>query len=153
MTIMVDISNDNEFRKQLTALDVTSQRTLAARFLERVLLLSDDERIARVAAVASNPDASDDELVTALHTARTATVEHHNRCGAECDWNDQAGYFVARAALAAVSPADQTSGGPAWQTAMSSRMAMTCKSIDQSVDSAGQEQLEQYRILSEFLKS
>jgi hypothetical protein len=155
MTIMVDITNDDEFRRLVTEMDFARQRVLAARFLENVLPLNDDERITRIAQVASKPDASADELATAFHTARAATVEHHNRCGAECDWKAQAGYFVARAALAAVSPAaaDQLAGGPAWQTAMSSRMAMTCKSIDLGEDSAGQEQQEQYRILSEFLDS
>lgn len=150
---MVDITNENEFRRLVTEMDYARQRALAARFLEHVLPLSDDERITRIAQVASRPDASTDELATALHTARAATVELHNRCGAECDWKEQAGYFVARAALAAVSPEDQLAGGPAWQTAMSSRMAMTCKSIDLAEDTAGQEQHEQYRILSEFLKS
>ena len=150
---MVDITNDDDFRKVISGMDDSGQRALAARFLENVLALSDDERIARVAQVAARPDASADELVSALHTARTATVDHHNRCGAECNWKDQAGYFVARAALAAVSAQDQVAGGPAWQAAMSSRMAKTCKSIDTAEDTSSQDRQEQYRILSEFINS
>ena len=142
---MVDITNDDDFRKVISGMDDSGQRALAARFLENVLALSDDERIARVAQVAARPDASADELVSALHTARTATVDHHNRCGAECNWKDQAGYFVARAALAAVSAQDQV--------AMSSRMAKTCKSIDTAEDTSSQDRQEQYRILSEFINS
>lgn len=150
---MVDITNDDDFRKVISGVDDSGQRALAARFLESVLPLSGDERIARVAQVAARPDASADELASALHTARTATVDLHNRCGAECDWKDQAGYFVARAALAAVSAHDQVAGGPAWQAAMSSRMAQTCMSIDAAEDTSGQERHEQYRILSEFINS
>ncbi|MGB5180181.1 MAG: hypothetical protein WBP44_15805 [Gammaproteobacteria bacterium] len=150
---MIDISNDDEFRRLVMEMDYSRQRALAARFLEHVLPLSDDERITRIAQIAAKTDASADELATAYHTARTATVELHNRCGAECNWMEQAGYFVARAALAAVSPEVQLADGPAWQTAMSSRMAMTCKSIELAEDAAGQEQQEQYRILSEFLES
>jgi hypothetical protein len=103
--------------------------------------------------VAAKPEVSADELSTALHTARTATVESHNRCGAECDWKEQAGYFVARAALATVSPAERIPGGPAWQAAVSSRMARTCETIDVADTTTGAEQQYQYRILSEFLES
>ncbi len=151
--IMVDITNDDEFRRAISGIAHADQRALAARFLEHVLPLGNDERLVRIAQVAGNADASADELATALHTARATTVDLHNRCGAECDWTEQAGYFVARAAQAAVTPEDQLAGGPAWQTAMSSRMAATCRSIDVEEDTAGQEQQEQYRILSEFLNS
>lgn len=150
---MAEISNDNDFRRILADLDYPSQRALAARFVEHVLSLSDDERVSRVTQIAARADASADELATAFHTARTAAVDSHNRCGAECDWKDQAGYFVARAALAAVTPEEQTSGGPAWQAAMSSRMAMTCESIAGAQDTTGQERQQQYRILTEFLNT
>ena len=89
----------------------------------------------------------------ALRTAKAAVIDSHARCGADCDWKDQAGYFVARAAAAAVSPEGQMAGGPAWQAAMSSRMAATCRSIDSTEDIAGQARTQQYLILSEFLTS
>jgi hypothetical protein len=150
---MSTVSNDEEFRRGIAGLDAAGQRALAARFLQNVLSLAGDERISRVAEIAAQPDASERELKDALHQARTVAVEMHNRCGAECNWRDQAGYFVARAALAAVSPAGQLPGGSAWQTAMSSRMASTCKSIDTAEDTTGQEQHAQYRMLSEFIDS
>jgi hypothetical protein len=150
---MVKISDDEEFRRQLTRLDQPSQRKLAARFLQNVLPLNNDERITRVAQVAAKPDVSRDELASALHAARIAAVESHNRCGAECDWREQAGYFVARAAVAAVSPMDQVAGGTAWQAAMTSRMARTCESIEAAEDTTGTERQYQYRILAEFLDS
>ena len=65
---------------------------------------------------------------------------------------DAAGYFVARAAMAALTPETSTSN-PAWQAAMSSRMARTSISID-STDGGGEdEQAAQYRILDDYLNS
>jgi len=150
---MTEIHNDTEFRQQLESLDSNRQRLLAARFVEDVLRFCNDERVSRVVKIAADPHASADELATALHTAKGAIIDSHARCGAECDWEEQAGYFVARAAAAAVSPAGQIAGGPAWQAAMASRMAATCRSIDGTEDNAGQARMQQYLILSEFLTS
>ena len=148
---MTEIRNDIEFRQKIESLEPVRQRTLAARFVESVLPFCSDERIGRVVKVATNPQATADELATALRTAKAAVIDSHARCGAECAWKDQAGYFVARAAVAAVSPAGQMAGGSAWQAAMSSRMAATCRAIDGPEDNTGQARMEQYRILSEFL--
>jgi hypothetical protein len=150
---MTEVRNDTEFRQKLESLDHARQRQLAARFVESVLPFCSDERVGRVVKVAADSRASADELATALRTAKAAIIDSHARCGAECDWKDQAGYFVARAAAAAVSPEGQMTGGPAWQAAMSSRMAATCRSIDSTEDHAGQARMQQYRILSEFLTS
>jgi hypothetical protein len=150
---MTRVSNDTEFRTALDALDPTRQRLVAARFVENVLALCSDERIARVLRVAGNGEASADELAEALKTARATTFDCHTRCGSEGDWSEQAGYFVARAATAALTPIAQMPSGPAWQAALSSRMAQTSKSIVTGDDTAGQEGNQQYRILSEFLDS
>ena len=78
-------------------------------------------------------------------------VESYTRCGADGDWNDQAGYFVARAAAACLSPVEKGKpGGPAWQAAMSSRMARTSAAIvagNGTVDETEQ----QYRMLTDYL--
>jgi hypothetical protein len=150
---MTEIHNDAEFRQKLESLDPDRQRILAARFVENVLPFCNDERVSRIVKIAADPHASADELATALRTAKVAIIDSHARCGAEGDWKDQAGYFVARAAAAAVSPAGQSAGGPAWQAAMASRMAATCRSIDSTEDNAGQARMQQYLILSEFLTS
>ena len=63
------------------------------------------ERIARVLKVAGDSEASEGELADALKTARATTFDCHTRCGSEGDWSEQAGYFVARAATAALTPA------------------------------------------------
>ena len=150
---MTRISNNTEFRTALDALDPARQRLVAARFVENVLALCSDERIARVLRVAGNSEAGEDELAEALKTARATTFDCHTRCGSEGDWSEQEGYFVARAATAALTPVAQMPSGPAWQAALSSRMAQTSKAIVTGDDTAGQEAGQQYRVLSEFLES
>jgi hypothetical protein len=98
----------------------------------------------------------EDELLNALRSARAATFESHTRCGSEGNWTDQAGYFVARAAVAAVTPPTQSRArGAAWQAAMSSRMARTSMLID---DGDGQPTAQaenewQYQTLSDYLNT
>jgi hypothetical protein len=150
---MAQITNETEFRRALEGLDAARQRAVAALFVKNVLPLCDDERIERVTNIAAREDAPEDHLTEALRTARIATTECHARCGAEGDWKAQAGYFVARAVVAALTPAGQIPGGQAWQAAMSSRMARTCESIASGRDLAGQESREQYRVLADFLNS
>ena len=82
---MSRISNDAEFRKALDGLDATRQRLVAARFVENVMALGSDERIARVMRVAGNSEASEDALAEALKTARATTFACHTRCGSEGD--------------------------------------------------------------------
>ncbi|MGD8934126.1 MAG: hypothetical protein PVF35_05060 [Gammaproteobacteria bacterium] len=151
---MTQITNDTDFRKAIDSMDFGKQRMLAGLFVKSVLDLCDDERISRVIDVATNSSASDDELASALNTARAATIDCHARCGSEGDWNAQAGYFVARAATAAVTPESQSKGGgPAWQAAMSSRMARTSKQIDAEDVATTDESEQQYKILSDYLNS
>ena len=145
---MNPIHNDTEFKQALQSLDHTQQRVVAALFVEHMLPLSHDNRLESITRIAKEADASKDELSTALKSARAVTFDSHTRCGAEGNWTDQAGYFVARAAVAAVTPQAQSkAGGPAWQAAMSSRMAQTSMLIDSdNVIPTGNEW--QYDILS-----
>jgi hypothetical protein len=150
---MTDINNENEFRAALNKLDAAQQRVVAAGFVGSVLHLCTDKRIARVMEIAADPGASDADLAEALKTARATTFDCHTRCGSEGDWLEQAGYFVARAAVAALTPLGQMPGGVAWQAAMSARMAQTSKSIVTGEDAAGQESENQYRLLAGFLNT
>jgi len=151
---MTQISNDIEFRKAIDSLDFTKQRVLAGLLVKNVLELCDDKRITHVVETAINTDASDAELAAALKEARATTMDCHTRCGAEGDWKAQAGYFVARAATAAVTPESQSKGGgPAWQAAMSSRMARTSMLIDVEESATSNESEQQYQILSDYLNS
>jgi len=150
---MTEITNDREFHAALDGLDARQQRLAAVAFVKSVLHLCTDERIARVLEVAADPGASDAALAESLMTARAATIDCHTRCGSEGDWLEQAGYFVARAAVAALTPLGQMPGGVAWQAAMSARMAQTSKSIVTGENTAGQESENQYRLLAGFLNS
>jgi len=153
---MSQITNDVEFKQALGKLNPVRQRTMAAAFVAHVLPLSNDERLNRVVSIAAVEHVMEDELQNALKSARAATFESHARCGSEGNWTDQAGYFVARAAVAAVMPAAQSrAGGAAWQAAMSSRMARTSMLIDDGAgDSAAQTENEwQYQTLSDYLNA
>ena len=153
---MNQISNDIEFKQVLQNLDAAKQRTVAALFVEHVMSLNNDDRIERVVKVAADNSATEGEVSDALRSAKAATMDCSTRCGAEGNWTDQAGYFVARAAVAAMTPVAQSkAGGPAWQAAMSSRMAQTSILID---DDSGEvpehsENEWQYDILSSYLQS
>lgn len=151
---MSQITNDTQFREAIKALDDRQQRLLAGRFAENALPLSNDPRLASIIKTATSPDTSEEEIHNAWKTGKTASVELSARCGADGDWSDQADYFVARAATAAVAPpgAGKT-GGPAWQAAMNARMAQTCKLIDATDEQVGQVRDQQYQILSKFLDS
>ncbi len=151
---MIQITNDTEFKQALQKLDYTQQRMLAAKFVEHVLPLSSDERLKRIVKLASDPNASEEELSQGLESAMIATVDSHTRCGAEGNWSEQAGYFVARATVAAVTPlAHSRAGGPAWQAAISSRMAHLSRLIndDSNQLSTHMETEWQYQILSDYL--
>ncbi len=153
---MSQITNDTEFKQALLGLDPAQQRAVAAKFVEHVLPLSTDERINRVVKIAADKDASADELSNALRTAKAATFDSHTRCGSEGNWTEQAGYFVSRAAMAAVTPCEQcASNSPAWQAAMSSRMAQTSILIDDesSEQPTHNESEWQYQFLSDHLNA
>ena len=90
-----------------------------------------------------------------MKLAMAVILDNHCRCGADCNWEEQASYFIGRAAAASVAQKDKClSCGAAWQAAVSCRMARTCAAIeseDQGVTADESEQ--QFRILNEFLKN
>ena len=152
---MNDINTEADFKRELEALDDLQQRRVAALFVEHVLPLSADKRLERVLKTTTDGDATEEELAAALKLAHAATFDSHARCGAEGHWSDQAGYFVARAAVAMVTPAAHTrAGGFAWKAAMSARMAWTSMLIDDETDqhSAHTECEWQHQSLSDYLK-
>ena len=55
---MTRISNDAEFRKVLDGLEPVRQRQVAARFVENVLVLCADERLAPVLRIAASSESS-----------------------------------------------------------------------------------------------
>ena len=148
------ITNDTEFRQALDGLELARQRAIGARFVQSVRDLVEDDRIDFAIKVAQDPNASPDEAETAYHSAKGVALDCYTRCGADADWDMQAGYFVARAASAIVMPEKDLDGGnPAWQAAMHCRMARTCKEIAHDMSTEQAETEKQYRILEEFLNS
>ncbi|MDX2428928.1 MAG: hypothetical protein QNK22_09600 [Xanthomonadales bacterium] len=153
---MIDINKEADFKRELESLDDLQQRKVAALFVNHVLSLGTDKRLERVTKTAMDDDATGEELAAALKLAHAVTFDSHARCGAEGHWDDQAGYFVARAAVAAVTLPDHSrAGGPAWQAAMSARMAHTSMLIDDDTDqhSAHTECEWQYQCLSDYLNA
>lgn len=147
---MSAISNDTEFRTALDGLDAVQQRTVAALFVDHVAGLSDDGRVAETLAAIRNPDVSDEVLSGARHAIKGAVLDAHARCGADGEWVDQAGYFVARAAEACVETHRSQGKNPAWKAAMSARMARTCLAADNDEDAHDSERLAQYQILQSY---
>lgn len=149
---MSTISNDSQFRDALNRLDLAQQRAVGARFVENVLSLSSDPRVAQVLAVAKDADPSADAVNLARRSIKAASLEAHTRCGSDGEWSDQAGYFVARAAEACLEPEGRSQGkGPAWKAAMSARMARTCLAAESDQDSHDSESQAQYNILISYL--
>jgi hypothetical protein len=144
------INNDSEFKTALSGLSRAGQRLVAARFAENVLALSKDARVKGAINSAKRTDITEAELTSACQAAKTVSVESFTQCGHECDWNSQAGHFVAEAVLASVKPAEP-GGNPAWDAAMHARMARTCETIATGHGTDNAEPAAQYRILAEFL--
>lgn len=149
---MSEISNDTEMRETLDSLALDQQRAVAALFVQNVLALTDDVRVGRAVEAAAEAQNGEPDLNAALRGAKAAALEAHARCGADGEWNDQAGYFVARAAEAAVAAQVLTHGkGPAWQAALSCRMARTAQASESEDAAPEREITAQYRILNDFL--
>jgi hypothetical protein len=142
------INNDSEFKAALNGLSRAGQRQVAARFAESVLVLSKDARVKNAIEAAKRTDISKDELDDAYMAAKKASVDSFTQCGKECDWNSQAGHFVAQAALACLEPGKS----PAWESAMHARMARTSESIATGIGTDNAEATAQYRILEQYLE-
>ncbi|MDD5059179.1 MAG: hypothetical protein PHQ60_15050 [Sideroxydans sp.] len=142
------IHNDSEFKSALDKLPRGGQRQVAARFAENVLALSKDARVKNAIGVAKRDDITEEELASAFESAKKASVDSFTQCGKECDWNSQAGHFVAQAVLSSLKPGYSQ----AWDAAMHARMARTCESIVTGHGTDNAEASAQYRILAEFLK-
>lgn len=144
------IDNDGKFKAALNKLSIAGQREVAARFAENVLALSQDARVKAAINSAKRTDLTDDELDAAYKSAKKASVDSFTRCGAECDWNSQAGHFVAQSVLSCLTPAGP-GNSPAWDAAMHARMARTSESIATGIGTDNAESAAQYRILDKFL--
>jgi hypothetical protein len=144
------ISNDKEFKAALHGLPPARQRQVAARFIDSVLALCNDVRVAGAVSAAKRPDITEVELGALYMAAKAASVESYTQCGRETDWATQAGHFVCKAAVNCVKPADSHEN-LAWDAAMEARMARTCATIAGGEGTETREAEQQYRILEAFL--
>ena len=151
---MTSIANNDDFKQYLKNLDCQKQRKLAALFAQNVLDLTQDERIPKILATARQEPLDQQEMETACKLAKAAIVDSHCRCGSDCDWVQQAAYFVARAAAAAVSPENKCmTDSAAWQAAVNARMARTSASIENDDIDPQDEISAQFRITNDFINN
>ncbi len=144
------ISHDTEFKQALDKLSLDQQRQIGAAFVTQALQQTPDAVLAKVLTVAADPQASEEELATAFRSAKAIALDRHTRCGADGDWQNQASYFLARAASALVASAKQAKA-PAWEAAANVRLARTCGMIEQADSSMHEESEAQYQLLLQFL--
>ncbi|MGA9033308.1 MAG: hypothetical protein WB402_12395 [Sulfuricaulis sp.] len=145
------IRSDADFKAALNKLPTPDQRRVAARFVESVVALCHDPRVAAAINAARRLDISDAELTAAFHAVKTACVDSYTQCGHEADWRAQAGHFVAKAAETCVMP-DGRARDIGWNAAMQARMARTCEAISTGRGTENREAEQQFRILEEFMK-
>lgn len=147
----MNITNDQEFKTALAGLNMIQKRKVAAAFVESVLPLCSDPRVATVITIAKRDDVTELELAAAYQLANTARVESFCNCGQEIDWKIQTSHFVARGAMDCVKPATEKTN-LAWDAATDARIARTCHGIDSGTASEQQREAEiQYQILAAFL--
>jgi len=147
----MNITNDNEFKAALAGLSVAQQRKVATTFVENVLPLCSDTRVATVITIAKRDDVTDLELDAAYQLANTVRVESFCNCGQEIDWQIQTTHFIARAAMDCAKPATEQTN-LAWDAATDVRIARTCHGITSGEPNEQQREAEnQYRILAEFI--
>lgn len=145
------VENDHMFREFLEHQDVREARELGAAFVRSVQDLNDDTRLNSALDVASKLVVSDEEIQAAYKSAHAVAMETFTRCGAYCDWADQASHFVARATAALVNPDTETQR--IWQVANTCRMARNCAMLANGEDAINPEVATQYRLVNEFLES
>jgi hypothetical protein len=148
---MNEIKDDGTFQAALKILDKKNQRIAAAHFVKHVLPLCEDIQINECIKIAADHNASHTELSEALKIAKHSALDNRARDGIEGNWHKQAGYFVARAAIAALSPCCQMPAGIAWNAATSCRLARASDAIDNGYNANVQEREDQYSILNKFL--
>ena len=152
--VETNISNDTDLREALNKLSPEQKREIGARLVDNVILLNDDSRVSRAIKMAHDKEASKEELEDVFKAVKRAMIDSRTRCGADCDWDDQAVHFVARAATAVVAPEGQCAASdPLWQTVQSCRMARNCALISKDDDSDNPEAGMQYEIMKRYLES
>ncbi len=150
--VLASVNSDAELKQALAGLDAVQRRQVSAQFVNNVLVLTDDDRIARAITKALDQSAVEEELEDVYRVLQRAMIDSRTRCGADGDWAEQAAHFVSRAANAVfVAAKEADSADPFWQVVQNCRVARTCSMIANSGEGENPEVAAQYRILNEFL--
>lgn len=152
---MTRISSDTEFKAALSRLAIPQQRAVGRLFVDSVLNLSDDPRVGKALGSGNAAELSNDDIAAGFRSAKSAAIDSYTLCGHEGDWLKQASHFVAAAAAACLTPADQAEQCPdvAWSTAMNARMARVCEAVAQGKGTDESETGKQYAILQSYLET
>ena len=152
---MTKIHSDVEFKAALSRLSLQQQRAVGRLFVENVLELSDNPRVAKALGTGNLADLSDADMAEGFRTAKTAAIESYTLCGHEGDWLKQASHFAAAAAAACLTPSEQAAQcrDLAWSTAMNARMARVCETVAQGKGTDESETQKQYAILESYLQN
>jgi len=145
------ITNDQEFKAALAALDNCSRRQATAYLIRQALDLTPDTRVRAGLDLAVRCDANEADLAVAATGVNSARVATYTQCGHDANWTCQASHFVARAAQECVKPEISASG--AWEAAMQARMARICQAIAAGEGTSNREAEAQYRALEAYLNS
>jgi hypothetical protein len=147
------INNDKEFKSALMGMSPAQLRLAAAGFIDSVLSLSTDLRVAAAVKAAKQAEVSEVELEMQLRSVKAAALASYTQCGKLCDWSSQAGHFVAKAAVRCVEPLTDGGAQSVWEGAMDARMARTCEVIATGEGTENNEAQVQYRIVESLLTS
>jgi hypothetical protein len=162
---MSKIATNESFQEALSSLSLQQQRVVGARFIKNVLDLTKDNNLKRAQSMASNSEATAEDLLEAYHLAHTSYVKTNPRSGLNLlDWKKQAEHFVAEACLTCLAPTYQEASTHhlAQKVSMYCNMARTCASINHDANYPTFENTEevlkkevddQYRIVNEFLEN
>ncbi|QEP44217.1 hypothetical protein D5085_14460 [Ectothiorhodospiraceae bacterium BW-2] len=112
--------------EQTASLPPSIQRQLAATLIIPYRNFCEDSRLEQILAVMQG-GGGDNELQAVRQLAQSLVVDRHTRCGAEGDWQEQAGYFIARAAAAAIAVTPK--GGAIPKVVQNCRMAASCAAL------------------------
>lgn len=162
---MPQIDNNLAFQQALADLPVKKQRQVGAKFIGNVLNLTAEPRFRDVLALLEKPEQSAEELLDGFHSIHALYVQTHPRSDlSQLDYARQAEHFIAEACLVCLSPVYEEAKVHhlAQKAAMYCCMARTCAGIkhdeeapqlSQSEAMLSKEIQDQYRLLSDFLKS
>ncbi|MEJ2591197.1 MAG: hypothetical protein P8178_07340 [Candidatus Thiodiazotropha sp.] len=160
---MPEIKDHSSFQETLSALSVSEQRQLGAKFIGHVLDLTDDRRLHDAQKKVAQAGITADDLLDTYHAVHTVYVQTHPRSDlSEVDYTKQAVHFVTEACLVCLSPtySEAKIHRIAEKAAMYCRMARTCANIPHDMDRPDlgdtakslQTEIEaQYAIANEFL--